>query len=192
MCSWKEQVNLPAQRPPSKLPFARVTFIRVAASQLNWGRGFPGIVGSVSCSCLGEHFLVVVRTWTMWQLRSHARPPRRRLPASALEMLGADLCPAILPLGASVPGGAQRIALSLAARGVALKKPKCHAAEGHLTEGRAGGGAAAPASVLPAPGSPTATFAALRTHDNCFAVLRCIDPRGKSGGTLSYVEGIGW
>lgn len=123
MCSWKEQVNLPAQRPPSKLPFARVTFIRVAASQLNWGRGFPGIVGSVSCSCLGEHFLVVVRTWTMWQLRSHARPPRRRLPAPALEMLGADLCPAILPLGASVPGGAQRIALSLAARGVALKKP---------------------------------------------------------------------
>lgn len=122
VCSWKEQVNLPAQRPPSKLPFARVTFIRVAASQLNRGRGFPGIVGSVSCSCLGEHFLVVVRTWTVWQLRSHARPPRRRLPALALAVLRADLCPVILPLGASVPGGAQSIALSLAARGVALKK----------------------------------------------------------------------
>lgn len=50
-------MNLLAQKPSSKLRFARVIFICASASRLNWG-GFPKIVRSVSCSCLGEHFLV--------------------------------------------------------------------------------------------------------------------------------------
>lgn len=98
-------------------------------------------------------------------------------------MFGADLCPGHPPVGSEWPEGSPEHCVIPGCKQGGPKKPEVPNSRRRSAFLEGGAPVTEPVPCL-RPASLTAPFAALRTHNNYFVVLRCVDPGGKSEGTL--------